>query len=164
MYHFGIRGQKWGLRRYQNPDGTLTEAGRKRYGINSEGKFTSQKGATKWYRESEKANKIMNRSGDLSTDFDRTKDGKLLKKEFNKVAKRYFNQIDDDPKLEAEFVNKEEKYLRASQEYVIKNLLKEYGMQEVSIYAHSGGLVEDGKETTKDLIKYYSDEWYIHAE
>lgn len=28
--HHDIKGQKWGVRRYQNPDGTLTEAGRKR--------------------------------------------------------------------------------------------------------------------------------------
>ena len=32
LYHHGIKGQKWGIRRYQNEDGTLTEAGRKRYG------------------------------------------------------------------------------------------------------------------------------------
>lgn len=31
MYHFGVKGQKWGLRRYQNPDGTLTEEGKRRY-------------------------------------------------------------------------------------------------------------------------------------
>ena len=30
--HHGIKGQKWGRRRYQNPDGSLTAAGRKRYG------------------------------------------------------------------------------------------------------------------------------------
>ena len=32
LYHHGILGQKWGIRRFQNPDGTLTPAGRERYG------------------------------------------------------------------------------------------------------------------------------------
>ena len=32
LYHWGIKGQKWGNRRFQNPDGTLTELGKERYG------------------------------------------------------------------------------------------------------------------------------------
>ena len=28
LYHHGIKGQRWGIRRYQNPDGTLTEEGK----------------------------------------------------------------------------------------------------------------------------------------
>ena len=31
LYHYGIKGQKWGVRRYQNADGSLTPNGKKRY-------------------------------------------------------------------------------------------------------------------------------------
>lgn len=31
LYHHGILGQKWGVRRFQNKNGTLTSAGKKRY-------------------------------------------------------------------------------------------------------------------------------------
>lgn len=31
LYHHGVKGQRWGIRRYQNKDGSLTAAGQKRY-------------------------------------------------------------------------------------------------------------------------------------
>lgn len=32
LYHHGVKGQRWGFRRWQNEDGSLTPEGRKRYG------------------------------------------------------------------------------------------------------------------------------------
>lgn len=31
LYHYGIKGMKWGVRRFQNEDGTLTSEGKSRY-------------------------------------------------------------------------------------------------------------------------------------
>lgn len=40
LYHHGIKGMKWGVRRYQNADGSLTDAGKKRYGKMSDDKLS----------------------------------------------------------------------------------------------------------------------------
>lgn len=32
LYHYGVPKMRWGIRRYQNPDGSLTDAGKRRYG------------------------------------------------------------------------------------------------------------------------------------
>lgn len=47
LYHHGIRGQKWGVRRFQNPDGTLTAAGKIRYGVGSKKQKTEKTDAVK---------------------------------------------------------------------------------------------------------------------
>ncbi len=38
LYHHGILGQKWGVRRFQNSDGSLMSAGKRRYDNESHGK------------------------------------------------------------------------------------------------------------------------------
>lgn len=43
LIHYGILGMKWGVRRYQNKDGSLTSAGKKRYSNNDNIKEASQK-------------------------------------------------------------------------------------------------------------------------
>lgn len=43
LTHYGVQGQKWGLRRWQNKDGSLTEAGKKHYGAEEGGNKKFQK-------------------------------------------------------------------------------------------------------------------------
>lgn len=46
LYHHGIKGMRWGVRRYQNKDGSLTPAGKKRYSPEDLGIKPVQKGVT----------------------------------------------------------------------------------------------------------------------
>lgn len=40
IYHHGIKGQKWGIRRFQNEDGSLTPAGKQRYYVENDPSVT----------------------------------------------------------------------------------------------------------------------------
>lgn len=54
LYHWGIKNQKWGIRRYQNPDGSLTEEGKIRYGGKSYDKL-QQNQKDRYYADLTKA-------------------------------------------------------------------------------------------------------------
>ena len=65
LAHHGIKGQKWGVRRFQNPDGSLTDAGQKRYDKNirriEKAKVKSDKFKAKSAKRKLKANIYKNR-------------------------------------------------------------------------------------------------------
>lgn len=57
LEHHGILGQKWGVRRYQYKDGTLTPAGKRRYKVDSEGNLVemNRKERKQYAKEESKA-------------------------------------------------------------------------------------------------------------
>lgn len=54
LMHHGVKGMHWGVRRYQNTDGSLTEKGYKHYKVNPDGSFKSERKQRKYIRDSEK--------------------------------------------------------------------------------------------------------------
>lgn len=88
LCHFGIKGMKWGRRRYQNPDGSLTPAGMKKYGVKGS---RPQLGATPGIpaRDIRKANK-------------RIREGKKVYFEGNEKRKRILSDKEADKLEEAE--------------------------------------------------------------
>lgn len=52
LEHHGIKGQKWGVRRFQNADGSLTNAGKSRY--NTDTTFSTQKSLNKIEKQNAK--------------------------------------------------------------------------------------------------------------
>lgn len=57
LYHHGIKGQKWGVRRWQNEDGTFNDAGKRRYFSSKEDRINSKIENAKNARQMEAAMK-----------------------------------------------------------------------------------------------------------
>lgn len=65
LRHWGIKGMKWGVRRYQNKDGSLTPKGKKRYG-DSEGEDSAEVKKSKLLKSTD-ANELYKNRHLLST-------------------------------------------------------------------------------------------------
>lgn len=79
LYHHGILGQKWGVRRYQNEDGSLTEAGKRRL----------ERKDNKWAEKNYK--KIYNKAYSKSEKELRKYVKKDLNRQYSSIGKSYIN-------------------------------------------------------------------------
>lgn len=67
LAHHGVLGQKWGVRRYQNKDGSLTAEGRKRAGLKPESKFAKRRADAAKKKAAKKAEKDLNDKENLKS-------------------------------------------------------------------------------------------------
>ena len=80
LYHNGVKGMKWGVRRYQNPDGSLTPAGQKRYARDQRENAGKKKGnkvgaadPNRWVKEDLRRSKGLTDAGrNMTNDLKRT--------------------------------------------------------------------------------------------
>ena len=106
LYHYGIKGQKWGVRRFQNKDGSLTVKGRQRYS-------TEIMGESK--KLLDKANEAVGKGKNISNEI-----GKVAQKEFdkkyNKEIKRSLSEMSDaELRAIVNRLNMEERYTQVMQ-------------------------------------------------
>lgn len=76
LIHWGIKGMRWGVRRYENPDGTLTEAGKERYRKNQE---KIERKAIKKQRKLDNKNRSTLNDAELNKKIDRLRKEKELR-------------------------------------------------------------------------------------
>lgn len=119
LVHYGVKGQKWGRRRYQNKDGSLTPAGRERYG--SEENFdrqydAQQKAAIASTKKAVDGAKELNRAGrELEAERNRKKQ-KKADKALEVAARERASKMSDQELREAvNRLNMEENYTRMIQ-------------------------------------------------
>lgn len=101
IVHSGIRGMRWGVRRYQNADGTLTAAGKKRYAkdlakVREQEKILKNKQATKAKLDALEARKKAVADGNRDLDDDPKPSKKADTTSDSKPKKRSIKELSDD--------------------------------------------------------------------
>ena len=104
LMHHGVKGQKWGLRQYQNEDGSLTDLGREHYGYGAKADYKNRLGIAKAnYRSGiAKAAKRNSYENEAMT--------KAQKKKFNEEAKSLQKQYAAEKKAAKQEYKQSEEY------------------------------------------------------
>lgn len=123
LVHHGIKGQKWGVRRFQNEDGSLTAAGRKRYDVDID---SAKAKVAEAKAEEKQATKAWNKATVGGTFYNEKAQRKLENAALNtRLAKRELSSEKIKNALNASNGKKSKRRLKLEEEYRNKGLTEE---------------------------------------
>ena len=153
LAHYGIKGQKWGIRRFQNPDGTLTAEGAKRYGTVKEMKKAVK---DEYKKDNAMAKKLGNEAAIAA--WAAKKQAISSAKAIQKYSKHPHNDK-NKRHLEVErevsrFLNENKRITQEKAEAHYKEMIKKYGkkaMKDIR-YAKDGSIDERNSATGMNVL------------
>lgn len=149
LYHHGILGQKWGVRRFQNKDGSVTPAGAERYYKNG-GKGRKSKLDVK------KSTQEYGSYQDITTLISKSGGTKKAKAEIDRLAKN--KDYDEARKFNDKAESVLDEYINNGEDSAMKLLDSEFGGYDVEfLINHEKELIEDGYEYVTYTLTVYGD-------
>ena len=168
LRHHGILGMKWGVRRYQNKDGTLTAAGKKRYDKEMKDAKAERRALKNVQKNMQLTQAKLKKLEEIKTENERLKKniktGEEEEKPVNLEEKK--KQVLESKSAKEVYKHKDllsdkelqEAYVRLNYERNIKNLIPEEvnrGQQFLNKYVDMGKTIKDIVDTTDTLYKSY---------
>lgn len=164
LAHYGIKGQKWGIRRFQNADGTWTAAGKERYG-DSEGLTRKDKKAIRSeYKADNKTAFELGKSATIAgraASYARKKEEKAQKKyDRNKSAKNA-DKLKTAKKLRGDWEAEAKRRQKQAEDHR-KELVSKYGKEHVSsLKFDKKGRMNEKVHTGKDFTSAWIKSWGV---